>query len=97
MRSYEFYIKPGTGECAQASIPLPEPESGVIYGRVTDESGPVPGALAVLLAQDTEEMVCYTVTDSMGRFWFGPLAEDRLYFLRVQKPDGAVRLVELGG
>ena len=96
MRSYEFYIKPGAGECARAAIPLPESQGGVIYGTVTDEQGPVVDALVVLLEQETDQMKGYTVTDSLGRFWFGPLDDETLYFLRVQKPGGSLRLVELG-
>ena len=96
MRSYEFYIKPGPGECAQASVPLPEPSGALIAGRVTAEGDPVEGALAVLLEQETERLVSYTVTNAQGRFWLGPVDDALLYFLRVQMPDGDVRLVELG-
>ena len=96
MRSYEFYIKPAPGEYTQAAVPLPPPSGAVISGLVTDADGPVEGALVLLLEQESEKLVCYTVTDSLGRFWFGPLDEGPLYFLRAQKPGGNVRLVELG-
>ena len=95
MRSYEFYIKPGTGEQAETAIPLPRPKGAVIAGRVNDDLGPVEGALVLLIDQETDALLHYTVTDNLGRFWFGPLDEDRLYFLRVQKLDSSLRTVEL--
>ena len=96
MRSYEFYIKPAGGECAITSVKLPQSGHAVLSGRVLDQNdAPVEEALVLLLDQDTEEQLSYTVTDENGRFWFGPLPGDRLYFLRVQKTDGQTRTVEL--
>ena len=97
MRHYEFYIKPGAGECAQASLPLPASGRGLIAGTVTGEHGPEVDALVLLLEQERVDMVDYTFTDEQGRFWFGPVMEDTLYRVRVQKAGGAVRLVELQG
>ena len=95
MRSFEFYIKPGPGERADTAVPLPGSGGEVIAGTVSDDRGPVEGALVLLTEQETGSLLQYTVTDSLGRFWFGPLPGDVLYFLRVQKPDGTVRTVEL--
>ncbi|MBQ9268105.1 MAG: carboxypeptidase regulatory-like domain-containing protein [Oscillospiraceae bacterium] len=95
MRSYEFYIKPGPGERDETAVPLPPPQEALIAGHVTEDRGPVEGALVLLTDQETGSLLQYTVTDALGRFWFGPLQPDTLYFLRVQKPDGPVRIVEL--
>lgn len=95
MRSNEFYIKPAPGECTTATVPLPQPQSAVISGTVADDSGPVEGALVLLLEQETRNIHAYTVSDADGRFWFGPLSGEQLYCLRVQKLDGRNRTVEL--
>lgn len=96
MRSYEFYIKPAGGEYVEASVTLPQSGYCVLSGTVTDDAGtPVEEALVLLMEQEAETPLSYTVTDEAGRFWFGPLPGDRLYFLRVQKPDGHIRTLEL--
>ena len=59
------------------------------------EAAGIFGLQAELISQETGSLLQYTVTDALGRFWFGPLEPDTLYFLRVQKPDGPVRIVEL--
>lgn len=94
MRSYEFYIKPGPGERDETAVPLPPAQEALIAGHVTEDRGPVEGALVLLTDQETGSLLQYTVTDALGRFWFGPLEPDTLYFLRVQKPDGPVRIVD---
>ena len=95
MRSFEWYVRPEAGECAQTAVTLPHAEAAVIAGTVEDEQGPVEGALVLLTDQETERLLRFTVSDGLGRFWFGPLDGDRLYCLRAQKTDGQVRTVEL--
>ena len=95
MRSYEFYIKPGAGEYAHAAMQLPETGQALISGVVSGETGPEEGALVLLLEQESGNTTDFTFTDEPGRFWFGPIAPDTLYRVRVQKAGGALRLVEL--
>ncbi len=95
MGSYEFYIKPAPGECVEAAVSLPKAQGAVISGRVSDEKGPVEGALALLLEQDSGALLSYTVTDALGQFWFGPLSPETLYLLHIQKLGGHTRTVEL--
>ena len=65
-------------------------------GERDETAVPLPPAQEALIAgHETGSLLQYTVTDALGRFWFGPLEPDTLYFLRVQKPDGPVRIVEL--
>lgn len=95
MRSYEFYIKPAPGECTQADISLPQPQYAVISGHATDGPDPAEGALVLLMEQESGKLLQHTVTDSLGRFWFGPLPGDTLYLLRIQKHCGQTQIVEL--
>lgn len=95
MQSYEFYIKPSPGEYVDATVPLPQAQGSIIAGLVTDQQSPVEGALVLLLDQESGQLLFYTVTDAQGRFWFGPLSDDALYLLRVQKLSGQTRTVEL--
>ena len=95
MRSYEFYIKPGHGEYAHAALTLPESGQALISGVVRGESGHEEGALVLLLEQESGNTVDYTFTDELGRFWFGPIAPEMLYRVRVQKAGGPLRLLEL--
>ena len=95
MRSYEFYIKPTGGECAQASVTLPQSGYAVLGGRVVDDADtPVEEALVLLLDQDTGDLLAHTVTDEAGRFWFGPLPSETLYCLRVQKAESRIRILQ---
>lgn len=95
MRSYEFYIKPGDGEYVHAALALPAPGQALISGVVSGENGPEAEALVLLLDQETGNTMDFTVTDEAGRFWFGPIAPETLYRVRVQKAGGPLRLVEL--
>lgn len=95
MRSYEFYIKPGDGEYAHAALTLPETGQALISGVVQGANGPEEGALVLLLEQESGNTTDYTFTDELGRFWFGPIAPETLYRVRVQKAGGALRLLEL--
>lgn len=95
MQSYEFYIKPSPGEYVDATVPLSSSSGAIISGLVTDQQTPVEGALVLLLEQDSGQLLFYTVTDAQGRFWFGPLSDDTLYLLRVQKLSNQTRTVEL--
>lgn len=95
MQSYEFYIKPSPGEYVDATVPLSSSSGAIISGLVTDRQTPVEGALVLLLEQDSGQLLFYTVTDTQGRFWFGPLPDDTLYLLRVQKLSNQTRTVEL--
>ncbi len=95
MRSFEFYMKPAPGECAEAAVSLPAAQDAVIFGHVTDTGGPVEGALVLLLEQESRTVLSYTVTDALGQFWFGPLSPDSLYLLRIQKLDTQTRIIEL--
>ena len=49
----------------------------------------------LLLEQESGNTVDYTFTDELGRFWFGPIAPEMLYRVRVQKAGGPLRLLEL--
>lgn len=95
MRSYEFYIKPGSGEYAHAALTLPDAGQALISGVVSGENGPEEGALVLLLEQESGNTADFTFTDELGRFWFGPIQPDTLYRVRVQKAGGPLRLVEL--
>lgn len=98
MAGFGFFIKPASGECVEASVPLPQPGYALITGTVTQNSGnPVPEALVLLLDQDTGALLAHTLTDELGRFYLGPLEGDRLYALRIQKAGGRIRTVELKG
>jgi hypothetical protein len=96
MRAYSCYLKPGTGETLDLSISLPPEDRALISGlALEDPDAPIAEALVLLLDQETGALISYTVSDDQGRFWFGPLVPDRLYMLRVQKPGGKARTVEL--
>ena len=56
MRSFEWYVRPEAGECAQTAVTLPHAEAAVIAGTVEDEQGPVEGALVLLTDQETERL-----------------------------------------
>jgi hypothetical protein len=96
MRTYSCYLKPGAGEILDLAATLPAEDSALISGLVAEASdAPVVGALVLLLDQETGNLLSHTLSDDQGRFWFGPLEPDRLYMLRVQKPGGKARTVEL--
>ena len=96
MRSFECTIKPQPGECVQAALPLPPPETSVLNGQVLEpDVSPAEQALVLLLDQESGKTLGYTVTDPLGQFWLGPVPANALYTLRVQKSGVQVRTVEV--
>ena len=78
MRSFECYIKPAAGENTQVSVSLPPSGQAVISGTVLDGGEPAAGALVLLMDQATDQLVCSSVTDPLGRFWLGPVDGEAL-------------------
>lgn len=96
MGFYEYYIKPAQGELSSAALSLPPEDSALIAGTVLDSARqPVPDALVLLLAKETGSLIMATLTDELGKYYFGPVAPDTLYKVRIQTTALHPRILEL--
>ncbi len=69
----------------------PSPESGTIYGRVTDLDGnPLPGASVALMGSNLMGMNSH-VTTATGQFFF-PLLVPGVYEIRIEMPGFKIQL-----
>lgn len=96
MNFHEYYIKPSQGELSTATLSLPEEHSALISGTVLDSAQqPIPEALVLLLGQETGDLLMATLTDELGKYYFGPVSPDTLYKVRIQTPKLHPRILEL--
>lgn len=96
----KFFFRPAKGEHIHTTVePQVEEECATICGTVTDRGGrPRQGALALLFR--TVEgappvLLDRAVTDEDGQFFFGPLAGDTLYLVKIIHSAIKVRELEI--
>ena len=85
MQRFLCYLTPQPGSRLSVPVSLPAADQCLIYGQVTDQGLPCPDALVLAIAEATGTPEQWSVTDSSGRFYLGPLPPGQVYELRVQK------------
>ena len=93
-----FYFRPGEGERVETELRLsPEPPS--LLATVLSEDGePVSGAAAILFkVSGGSEPPAVAVTDEDGRLFFAPLEAGELYLVKIWRPGGQSRRLEIAG
>ena len=72
-------------ELVPVPVSLPTADHCLIYGQVTDHGLPCPDALVLAISEATGIPEQWSITDSSGRFYLGPLVPGQVYALRIQK------------
>ena len=85
MQRFLCYLTPQPGSRLSVPVSLPAADQCLIYGQVTDQGHPCPDALVLAIVEATGTPEQWSVTDSSGWFYLGPLTPGQVYGLRVQK------------
>ena len=85
MQCFTCYLTPQAGSRLSVPVSLPTADHCLIYGQVTDHGLPCPDALVLAISEATGIPEQWSITDSSGRFYLGPLVPGQVYALRIQK------------
>lgn len=92
----KFFFKAVPGERIETALTLPEDDRSAISGIVHLSDGtPVVSAMVLLCDAETHEPIAQAFTDETGRFLFGPLASEHLYYIHIYRDTTHVRTLEI--